>query len=155
MDLKVNISYMIFNIKLAVIYPVKYVYIFYTSNGLGSNLILEFMFPREIFPFNHLKLTFLAMLKIKPSLDWLHWALALMLFLTIHLSMNIIENLSQTQSIGEKMQTYLSFFELPSINCTGSAKEIWQHLSFFGTVPLTCWLNLNFHFSVVYLHKAW
>lgn len=46
----------------------KYVYIFYTSNGLGSNLILEFMFPREIFPFNHLKLTFLAMLKIKPSL---------------------------------------------------------------------------------------
>lgn len=72
----------------------KYLYIFYMSDAPGSNLIQEFMFPRELFPFDHLKLTFGAMMKIKPSLDWLDSDLALILL--DHLSMNRTENLSQT-----------------------------------------------------------
>lgn len=66
MDLKVNISCTIFfHIKLAVIYPVKYLYIFSLSDGLGSNIIQEFMFPRELFPFHQIKLTFGAICKDK------------------------------------------------------------------------------------------
>lgn len=63
-DLKVNISCTIyFNIELAVI--------FYSSDGLGSNLIQEFMFPRELSPFHQIKLTFGAMAKIKCKIHFI------------------------------------------------------------------------------------